>query len=149
MATHIVQLLDGNGTLYSEKPSVVAGYIEEKLNQLEASAQEIVAVASLPDYHNFGSDGGTKDILFVCRDAKKMAQEWHATTIIHDHDTMHGWETERIVQRVSEAISDLEGQGFLIAHIVPITDHHESASFSGVGGYDGTKNIILCYYPAG
>lgn len=150
MEQRIERLLSGNETFYGKAPKFIATTLEQALNRLDRQGYNIVTLEELPDYHQVGYDGGSKDIFIGVEEkgSERDQLEWH-TTLLRGEGTMHGWQTPRIVDLLQQKITELERSGFRVRHWVAITDHHNSAGFFGVGigGFDGLKDMILCYHP--
>lgn len=146
MTIQIVRLLEGDDTLYAVPPRDIAQQIEEKLNNLLSQGLAVDSVSALADHHHYGRDGGVKDIIFFCRDEAQEHLRWKTALVIPSDQTMYGWLTEEIVLHLEKSVRELEVRGGTVAHIVPLQDHHQLATLSGTGGYDGVKNIIICYY---
>lgn len=146
---NVERLLDDEGTLYDTDPREIAQSLQGKLNELERSS-DIVAVTAIPDYHTVGADGGTKDI-FILTSPKRDDRilDWQTSTL-RGEDTMHGWDTADIQDTLQAKITDLEERGFVVRHTVAITDSHMLPVFmpEGIGGFDGLKDMILCYHPS-
>ncbi len=146
MAILYRRLLTDKGTLYGQTPTAIAHRTEQRLNQLQEEGLEIVSIAAVPDFHNFGADGGVKDILFTCVSSAGQNLRWVVNPlIIEDDKTMHGKQMVSILESLEMMTRALETGGCQIRHLIMLTDHHGTAHSSGVGGYDGLKNILICY----
>ncbi len=140
------RLLTDDGTLYGMRPSEIAEMVKDALRELAEKGFEVVDVEALPDYHNWGSDGGVKDIFFLYRGAETPQPTWHTRTIIADNESMHGESTQHIMRRLANAIEHIQREkSGVVMDVIMLTDHHQSPIFQGAGGRDGVKNIIICY----
>lgn len=147
--SRVEQLLEGESTLYGEKPSMVASLVESKLNTIESAGQMITAITPIPDYHNATEDGGLKNIFFITKpNTSGKKTTWETTTVLSsDFETMHNVKTEMVKAKLAAKISELEAQGASVAHVISIPDHHNwLPMMEGFGGMDGLKNFILCYH---
>jgi hypothetical protein len=147
-SSSVDRLLDGDGTLYNERPSRISALLKDKLNSLSRNGHEASIITAIPDYHKFGDDGGIKDILIITKPSSSKSINWEVTTVLgSDNETMHGFKTPDIQDKLSKTIIELEQEGNTVRHVIPITDSHNfGPTVSGVGGYDGLKNIVICYY---
>lgn len=150
MGLRVERLLTGNETFYGEDPTFIAATLEQALNRLEGKRFDIVTIEELPDFHNMGDDGGTKDILIGATEKtpQSLTLTW-STALLNGEGTMHGWQTPEILDLLQLRITEIEADGFEVRHFLSITDHHRSAGLfgEGVGGFDGVKDMILCYHP--
>lgn len=143
----IERLLTGDQTLFGFEPERVAVLLQNKLNQLEPSCH-IEDVAAIPDYHTFGSDGGVKDIFIRTsrKSRRESPTEWH-TALLRGEGTMYKWPTDRIQTLLENKLGDLERQHLVVKAWIALTDHHQAGLFKGISGFDGLKDMIICYHP--
>lgn len=140
-------LLADNGTLYEVMPSTIATQVRDKLLSLERNNLEVLNISAVPDFHSFSRDGGVKDIFFLCRPVnilKKMP--WRVIPILEDDKTFYSHQTDHILETLQSKLDAMSSEGSVVRHLIMLTDHHNFAFASGTGGYDGLKNILICYY---
>lgn len=138
-------LTSDEATLYKTLPSVIAQRVGTKLNEISLNGREATVVLAIPDFHTFGGDGGIKDIFFITRQSPvSRGTHWETTTMIDDRKTAHGQKTSVIQSELDKKLRDLKNRGYIVGHIIPLIDHSD---FTPQGtGFDGLKNIILCFH---
>lgn len=146
MGVMIARLLQDNSSLFGISSSQIARLTEIQLNSFTQQGWSVRSIAAIPDFHNFGMDGGVKDISFVLVRAESPARgSWKVRQVIPDHATMHGRQSNWILEQVTAFTQAIEKSGGKVWHLIYLTDHHRLATLNGVGGYDGVKNVLVCY----
>ncbi len=139
------RLFNNEETFYGQNPSYIAQSIENRLNELLAQGLTVINAVAIPDFHNWSSDGGVKDVIFFCHDTRDIRQKWRAIQTSNDNETFHGTQMNEIMSHLQAAIAKFEDFRESAQIVIAVTDYHDSATTNGVGGLDGLKTFILCF----
>lgn len=143
----VKSLLEDNQTLFGFEPSKISTLVRDKLLSLEQQNLEVVDITALPDHHSFSQDGGVKDIVFLCKPVTLLKRlPWQTSQVLEDNKSFYGVQTDKILVSLQNKLDELVSDGRMVKHLIMLTDHHNFAFASGTGGYDGLKNVIICYY---
>lgn len=142
-------------SMSTSSPTEIARQVADKLEELQASGREVVAIHPISHKNNTRSysgqstetaqDGGIKDILIYSRKSESTVPKYEVF-LLDENNHSSLYETTDYLTPLEAKIKKLEEDGYVIEQVVPLAEHHKlNAGLLGYSGYgkDGIKNIII------